>query len=143
MINLALSTSRDVCFLLMFVLELAVKHPFCIEWPRWILSFKQKSLKMQIPKFPSLCPFLSRHVVLCKANLCVFAMFEVFVQLPRNSRASRVQILIFVFCGHKLLRACLKDHAQGPAPICEQLYEQEAAMTAPLPSFPWKALTPD
>ena len=44
--------------------------------------------------------------------LCVFAVFEFLFQLPRNSRASRdgnSDFLLFwgVFCGQKLLRACL------------------------------------
>ena len=48
-------------------------------------------------------------------NFCVFTVFECLPHLPRNSRASRGRKFRFfafsVFCGLKLLRACLKAPA--------------------------------
>ena len=46
-------------------------------------------------------------------NFCVFTVFEFLSHLPRNSRASRGQKFRFsVFCGLKLLGACLKAPAR-------------------------------
>ena len=48
-------------------------------------------------------------------NFCVFTVFEFLSHLPGNSRASRGRkfqfFVFFVFCGLKLLRACLKASA--------------------------------
>ena len=42
-------------------------------------------------------------------NFCVFTVFKFLPQLPTNSRASwGRKFRFFAFCGHKLLKACLK-----------------------------------
>ena len=75
----------------------------------------------QHPKDPNsknvnYCPIFVREFLSSRRqtpevrNFWVFAVFEFLSNLPRNSRASRGQkfrfLVFFVFCGHKLLRAC-------------------------------------
>ena len=79
--------------------------------------------------------------VLPKANsrgvecLCVFTVFELLSHLPKNSRASRGRkfrfSVFFVFCGLKLLRACLKGPALAGYVGDAQLMPENSAKKSP------------
>ena len=67
------------------------------------------------------CPIFVRDFLSSRRKIpevwkcCVFTVFEFLSHLPRNSRASRGRkfqlFVFFVFCGLRLLRACLKAPA--------------------------------